>query len=773
RFTVPPGRAIPPGEAAIVFGGGTPAGSFGNAWANGLVFAIGGAGLSLNNGGDSIIVKDNLGAEAARQDYPPPNSGIGQALTRSPDVTGNFVAHSSVAGSEGRLFSPGTRANGTPFTTTDPVIISVAPNAAVVGSGEVEIFITGGNFQAGSQVLLDGSAISATFISVAELGALIPSSITAASGSHAVRVRNPDMIVSNPVAFTVLGAIGINEFLADPPDGAAGDANGDGIRDSSQDEFIEVINRTAAPVNVGGFSVRDADAVRFTFPPGAIVPAGEVAIVFGGGSPRAEFGNTTANGLVFTASLSLNNSGDTITIKDGTGVAVESITYGSSEGNANQSINRNPDGEGISFAPHSSIAGSGGRLFSPGARADGRTFTIGPRIMRISPDRAAGGAPSFDMSVQGGGFESTSAVFIDAAPVEARFVSAGEMVARVPASVTAIAGDHPVQVRNEGGNRSNEVMLNIVPPPPSLASLVPRLVPVGSSSFTLFATGENFVPSSAMLIEDSPLATTFISTRELRASVPASFVSSVGTRRVRVRNADGQQSNISFLEVVQPSAQVASVSPAQAVAGGPPFTLIVAGRNFKSGSAVLFDQTPLETRFVSATELRAMVTATLLSSAGLRAVSVQNIDGAISNEAIFRVTPDPPLIHSIDPPAITEGGGEATITIIGEKFQRGTLVRIVETGRPLARLDATFISDTRLEAKLPAAFVQVAGSVLLRVENPDFGISDAVTLRVLIRDPLAINEYLADPPEGLPGDANGDGARNSSQDEFVEIVNRT
>lgn len=773
RFTVPPGRAIPPGEAAVVFGGGTPTGPFGNAGANGLLFAIGGAGLSLNNGGDSIIVKDNFGAEAVRHDYPPPNSGIGQAITRSPDVTGNFVAHSSAAGGGGRLFSPGTRANGIPFTTTDPVIISVAPNAAVVGSGEVEIFITGSNFQSGSQVFLDGSAINATFISAAEFGARIPSSITDAAGSHAITVRNPDMAVSNPVAFTVLGAIGINEFLADPPDGAAGDANGDGVRDSSQDEFIEVINRTAAPVNVGGFSVRDADAVRFTFPPGSIVPAGEVAIVFGGGSPRGEFGNAGANGLVFAASLSLNNSGDTITVKDGAGVAVESITYGSSEGNANQSINRNPDGEGTSFAPHSSIAGSGGRLFSPGTRADGRPFTAGPHITRVSPDHAAGGAAPFDLSVQGGGFESTSAVFIDAAPVESRLISPGEIVARVPASVTAVAGDHPVQVRNEGGNRSNAVMLNIIPPPPSLTSLVPRLVLVGSSSFTLFAAGENFVPSSVVLIEDSPLATTFVSARELRASVPASFVSSVGARRVRVRNADGQQSGISFLEVVQPSAQVASVSPAQAVAGGPPFTLIVAGRNFKSGVTVLFGQTPLETRFVSGTELRAVVTATLLTGAGLRAVSVQNIDGAISNEAIFRITPDPPLIHLIDPLAITEGGGEATITITGEKFQSGALVRTVEAGRPGAQLDVTFITDTRLEAKLPAAIIQVAGSVVLRVENPDFGISNTVTLKVLIRDPLVINEYLADPPEGLPGDANGDGIRNSSQDEFVEIVNRT
>jgi hypothetical protein len=773
RFTIPPNRIIPPGEAAVVFGGGMPAGQFGNAGANGIVFAIGGAGLSLNNGGDSIIIKDNFGVEAVRHNYPPPNSGIGQAITRSPDVTGGFVAHSTATGSGGRLFSPGARASGTPFTTTDPVIIAISPNAAIVGSGELMIVITGSNFQSGSEVRVDNSPVSATVMSDMEISAVIPSSVTDAQGLHAITVRSPSMVISNSATFTVLGAIGINEFLADPPDGAPGDANGDGIRDSSQDEFIEIINRTAAPINIGGFSVRDMDAVRFTFPPGVMITAGEAAIIFGGGNPRGDFGNAQVNGLVFTAVLSLNNSGDSIIIKDGAGSVVESITYGSTEGNANQSINRNPDGEGTGFAPHSSVAGSGGRLFSPGTRTNGSPFTIGPRITRIAPDRAPGGAAPFDLTVEGSGFEATSTVFIDAAPVNTRFVSEGELVARVPASVTKVAGDHTVQARNEGGNRSNEVALNIIPPPPSLSALLPRIVLVGASSFTMFVTGENFDSSSIALIEDSPLATTFVSARQLRASVPASFVATVGNRPVRVRNGDGRQSNILFLEVVQPSAQITSISPAQAMAGAPPFMLRVTGKNFKSGAAVFFDRTPLATKFISATELQAEVAAQLLTNVGLRAVSVLNADGAMSNEAIFRIIPDPPLIHSIDPLTVIEGSGEAIITITGEKFQPGAFIRILEATRLGARLDATLVNDRQIEARLAAALTQVAGGVTLRVENPDFGISNTATLKVLIKDPLVINEYLADPPEGSQGDANGDGVRSASQDEFIEVVNRT
>jgi len=43
--------------------------------------------------------------------------GESQSLTRSPDVTGlePLVKHSTAAGSEGSLFSPGTKVDGYPF----------------------------------------------------------------------------------------------------------------------------------------------------------------------------------------------------------------------------------------------------------------------------------------------------------------------------------------------------------------------------------------------------------------------------------------------------------------------------------------------------------------------------------------------------------------------------------------------------------------------------------------------------------------------------------
>ena len=55
---------------------------------------------------------------------------------------------------------------------------------------------------------------------------------------------------SNPVTVTFTGDPGrdifFNEVLADPPTGLAGDANHDGVRDGTQDEFVELVNGTAS-----------------------------------------------------------------------------------------------------------------------------------------------------------------------------------------------------------------------------------------------------------------------------------------------------------------------------------------------------------------------------------------------------------------------------------------------------------------------------------------------------------------------------------------------
>jgi predicted extracellular nuclease len=162
----------------------------------------------------------------------------------------------------------------------------------------------------------------------------------------------------------------INEFLADPGPDLSGDANGDGVRDSEDDEFIELVNYSEADIDISNWTISDAVSVRHVFPPGTVVPAHCAIIVFGGGSPTGNFGGVivqvASNGL-----LGLNNSGDTIRLNDNNATQVV-VEYGA-EGGLDQSLTRSPDISGA-FVGHTLATGSGGAPFSPGTRVDGSQF---------------------------------------------------------------------------------------------------------------------------------------------------------------------------------------------------------------------------------------------------------------------------------------------------------------------------------------------------------------------------------------------------------------
>ncbi len=141
----------------------------------------------------------------------------------------------------------------------------------------------------------------------------------------------------------------INEFLADPATDISGDANGDGIRDSGQDEFVEIVNNSGASVDISGWTLSDGVSVRHTFPLGTVVPDKAAIVVFGGGTPTGDFGFSIVQ-TASTGGLGLNNGGDDITLNDGT-TNVSTISYGS-EGGDNQSLTRDPDITG-EFVKHS------------------------------------------------------------------------------------------------------------------------------------------------------------------------------------------------------------------------------------------------------------------------------------------------------------------------------------------------------------------------------------------------------------------------------------
>lgn len=173
-------------------------------------------------------------------------------------------------------------------------------------------------------------------------------------------VNHPDVILS--------------EIHADPH-ASSGDANGDSTVSTTHDEFVEIWNTTYAEADVSDWEIHDATGLRFTFPSNTVIPAREAAVVFGGGTPTGDFGNAMANGLVFSASLGLNNTGDTVTLKDDLGATVQSVTYGS-EGGDDQSLTRSPDYTNAPFVKHTVADTVDASRFSPGTTIFGAALTV-------------------------------------------------------------------------------------------------------------------------------------------------------------------------------------------------------------------------------------------------------------------------------------------------------------------------------------------------------------------------------------------------------------
>jgi len=247
----------------------------------------------------------------------------------------------------------------------------------------------------GRALTLESIVSSPNMPGLDEVHVLVPADLRG-TGTVDLVIR-ADARESNPATVEFVGDarrdVMINEFLSDPPDGAAGDTNNDAVRDSADDEFVELVNTTTHDINLTGCRIltrsssASSDTVRHEFAFGTTLPACTSIVVFGGGNPNPN-DPIFAGAQIFkaqTGGLSLANSGGVITLRDGSSATVNSVAYGGStglDGNANQSLTRAPDISGP-FDLHQSASGSGGRLFSPGIRVNGSPFAVCSPISHI------------------------------------------------------------------------------------------------------------------------------------------------------------------------------------------------------------------------------------------------------------------------------------------------------------------------------------------------------------------------------------------------------
>lgn len=111
RHVFPDGTIVPLNGVIVVFGSGTPTGSFGGA----IVQTASSGLINMSNSEDFMTIEDADGNVVLTFDVTALSNNPNESYTRSPDLTGDFTQHASVDEANSTLFSPGTKLDGTSF----------------------------------------------------------------------------------------------------------------------------------------------------------------------------------------------------------------------------------------------------------------------------------------------------------------------------------------------------------------------------------------------------------------------------------------------------------------------------------------------------------------------------------------------------------------------------------------------------------------------------------------------------------------------------------
>jgi hypothetical protein len=364
-------------------------------------------------------------------------------------------------------------------------------------------------------------------------------------------------------------------------------------------------------------------------------------------------------------------------------------------------------------APATLIAAAGTAtvtVLSGNVTTGGVPFTINapaPAIASLTPNSAAAGGAAFTLTVNGSNFVTGAVVHWNTTTLTTTFVSATQLTASVPATLIATAGTATVTVVS-GSTTSNGLPF-AVNPAPAIQNLNPSSATAGGAGFTLTVTGSGFAAGAVVQWNGSALATNVQSATQLTAPVSAALIASSGTASVTVNSGGATSNSAQFTISAAPA--IATLNPNSATAGGPAFTLAVTGSNFAPGAAVQWNGSALATVFVSATQLTAAVSASLIANPGTVNITVTS-GGGNSSAAAFVIL-NGPTISSLSPNVTTAGGAAFTLRVNGSGYTAASVVNW--NGTALQQI--SLVNPNMLTASVAAALIATSGTASVTVNS--------------------------------------------------------
>ena len=356
RHTFADDTVVPDRCAVVIFGGGVPTGSFGKA-----IVQVAGT-LGFNNDGDTITLQSPAGVSQVSYTYSG-DGGHNQSLTRSPDIFGPnpLVQHQAAIGVDGKFHSPGTMADGTPFGACESVDLPPRIVETIPFSGSTNVATSDPIFVQFSEAV---TVSSKTFRLECPSGQPITfeaNPVQAGTFSRfrltpAVKIPDNVTCVVSVVSAEVVDQDGSLDFMeedynfvfktvpapAAPASVLISELLYDGLTPSTEgDEFVEICNEAALPVDLTGYKVGDEEQRgggegMLMIPAHTILEADACLVIAKDGADyQTRFGkaadfeiNELSKYEVWSqGSWSLSNSGDEIVLVGPADEIVDSVAY--------------------------------------------------------------------------------------------------------------------------------------------------------------------------------------------------------------------------------------------------------------------------------------------------------------------------------------------------------------------------------------------------------------------------------------------------------------
>ena len=609
----------------------------------------------------------------------------------------------------------------------NPTLTLVNPYEGFAGSATT-LTLTGYSLASGCTATWGSTPLATTFINSTSVQVTVPGALTALSGVFNLQVKNPDGSTSNAWPFPVLPSglrISPSTIPAGSPDLAV-TITGIGFTHASGLAVARSGTLTAVPS-----TYVNSNTLTATVPAAFLTVAGLVKLQitdsFNTNDAWVELSLLGGPILTSLSPLSIDAGSDTFTLSvNGTGFYDGAVV----QWNGTPLATIWGGNVLAATVPASFVAAPGTATITATNLNTGLSNALSFTITRPpAPTITAATTPpvncgvAFALIVTGTNFVSGSTVYLASTPLVTTKLGYSQLSGAVPASLVALSGIYPVQVINPYGSASNTASINILP---NLLSISPSSVPVGSAAFTLTATGSGFTPADYLWLNvtgnPQNLATAFVNSSTLTATMPASLLLSAFSGWIRVNDTSGIASGASLtFSVVSTNPVVTSLNPASATAGGVGFTLTVNGTGFVPGDVVQWNSSPLSTTFVSATQLSSLVPASLIATAGTANITAIDPGGMISSVVPFGIsTALPPWVSTAGPNQLDAGGPAFTLVISGGSFVAGSTAYWNSTALP-----TTFTSGSQLNAAVPSSLILISGRFNIMVQNPGGVVSSA------------------------------------------------